>query len=314
MKDLSTHLLLLVVAAVWGSTWAVGRFLSYGLDEGNRASMEPATSAWLRYTFAVVAFVIWCWIYRNTNSRRILPRGKKAWKYTFWMATLGTMGYQLLFMNGMKWTAAGDASLIIPMNPVFTVLLAIPLLGQKLSLRMIYGLIVGLIGVATVVGWSPNTDIPFNHRLIGAVLIAFAALTWAATSNLTKMALLDGTIGNSFEIVVWYSIVGWLLLTPWMLVEVWNSGIPSPNITELVSVAYLGLISTVLTYAWFARGIDRIGATAASSYVFLVPVFGVLSGWLLLEESIGFSMLVGFCMIVVGVREVQRESDRLSAV
>ena len=77
MKDLSTHLLLLVVAAVWGSTWAVGRFLSYGLDEGNRASMEPATSAWLRYTFAVVAFVIWCWIYRNTNSRRILPQGKK---------------------------------------------------------------------------------------------------------------------------------------------------------------------------------------------------------------------------------------------
>ena len=220
------------------------------------------------------------------------------------MATLGTMGYQLLFMNGMKWTAAGDASLIIPMNPVFTVLLAIPLLGQKLSSRMVIGLILGLIGVATVVGWSPNTDIPFNHRLIGAVLIAFAALTWAATSNLTKMALLDGTIGNSFEIVVWYSIVGWLLLTPWMLVEVWNSGIPSPNITELVSVAYLGLISTVLTYAWFARGIDRIGATAASSYVFLVPVFGVLSGWLLLEESIGFSMLVGFCMIVVGVREV----------
>ena len=213
-------------------------------------------------------------------------------------------------MNGMKWTAAGDASLIIPMNPVFTVLLAIPLLGQKMSLRMGYGLILGLIGVATVVGWSPNTNIPFNHRLIGATLIA---LTWAATSNLTKMALLDGTIGTSFEIVVWYSIVGWVLLTPWMLVEVWNSGIPGPNTTELISVAYLGLISTVLTYAWFARGIDRIGATAASSYVFLVPVFGVLSGWLLLDESIGFSMLVGFCMIVVGVREVQRESDRLGA-
>ena len=74
-------------------------------------------------------------------------------------------------------------------------------------------------------------------------------------------------------------------------------------------MAYLGLISTVLTYAWFARGIDRIGATAASSYVLLVPVFGVISGWLLLDESIGLSMLVVFCMIVVGVREVQRESD-----
>ena len=229
------------------------------------------------------------------------------------MAILGTMGYQLLFMNGMKWTAAGDASLIIPVNPVFTVLLAVPMLGQRLSSRMALGLVVGLAGVVTVVGWSPNTDIPFEHRLIGDVMIGLAALTWAATSNLTKMALSEGTLGTSLEIVVWYSIVGWALLTPWMLFEVWSSGVPEPSAAEWVSVAYLGLISTVLTYAWFARGIDKIGATAAASYVFLVPVFGVLSGWLMLGESVGVSMLVGFCLIVIGVREVQRESERLSS-
>jgi len=312
-ENLSTHLLLLLVAAVWGSTWAIGRFLSYGLDEANRASMGPATSAWLRYVFAVLAFAAWCWIYRRRGGPRILPQGRKAWRYTFWMAILGTMGYQLLFMNGMKWTAAGDASLIIPVNPVFTVLLAVPMLGQRLSSRMVLGLVVGLAGVATVVGWSPNTDIPFEHRLIGDVMIGLAALTWAATSNLTKMALSEGTLGTSLEIVVWYSIVGWALLTPWMLFEVWSSGVPEPSAAEWVSVAYLGLISTVLTYAWFARGIDKIGATAAASYVFLVPVFGVLSGWLMLGESVGVSMLVGFCLIVIGVREVQRESERLSS-
>ena len=312
-ENLSTHLLLLLVAAVWGSTWAIGRFLSYGIDDANRASMGPATSAWLRYVFAVLAFAAWCWVYRKRGGPRILPQGRKAWRYTFWMAILGTMGYQLLFMNGMKWTAAGDASLIIPVNPVFTVLLAVPMLGQRLSSRMVLGLVVGLAGVATVVGWSPNTDIPFEHRLIGDVMIGLAALTWAATSNLTKMALSEGTLGTSLEIVVWYSIVGWALLTPWMLFEVWSSGVPEPSAAEWVSVAYLGLISTVLTYAWFARGIDKIGATAAASYVFLVPVFGVLSGWLMLGESVGVSMLVGFCLIVIGVREVQRESERLSS-
>tara|TARA_B100000579_G_scaffold432088_1_gene448305 strand:- start:710 stop:1537 length:828 start_codon:yes stop_codon:yes gene_type:complete len=275
--------------------------------------MGPATSAWLRYVFAVFAFAAWCWIYRNKGGPRILPRERKAWKYTFWMALLGTMGYQLLFMNGMKWTAAGDASLIIPVNPVFTVLLAVPMLGQRLSSRMVLGLFFGLAGVATVVGWSPNTDIPFEHRLIGDVMIALAALTWAATSNLTKMALSEGTVGTPLEIVVWYSIVGWALLTPWMLIEVWNTGVPEPSSAEWASVAYLGLVSTVLTYAWFARGIDRIGSTAAASYVFLVPVFGVLSGWLMLGESIGVSMLVGFCLIVFGVREVQRESEKLSS-
>ena len=312
MREVKTHLLLLLVAAVWGSTWAVGRFLSYGLDDA-RANMGPATSAWLRYVFAVAGFLAWCLIYKNMDGPRVLPKGQKAWKYTFWMALLGTMGYQLLFMNGMKWTAAGDASMIIPMNPVFTVLLAAPLLGQRLSPRMALGLLIGLIGVAIVIGWSPNTEIPFEHRLLGAIMIGLAALMWAATSNLTKMALLDGTIGTSLEIVIWYSIIGWVLLTPWMLFEIWQSGIPIPNATEWISVAYLGIISTVLTYAWFARGIDRIGATAASSYVFLVPVFGVLGGWLFLDENIGASMFAGFFLVILGVREVQKQSELITS-
>jgi drug/metabolite transporter (DMT)-like permease len=210
----------------------------------------------------------------------------------------------------MKWTAAGDASLIIPVNPVFTVLLAAPMLGQKVTRRMAFGLLLGIVGVSVVVGWSPNTDIPFEHRLLGDAMIVLAALAWATNSNLTKIALEEDGIGTTEELVIWYSIVGWIMLTPWMLAEIWSSGIPNPNTAEWGSIVYLGLFSTVLTYVWFARGIDRIGPTAAASYVFLVPIFGVLSGWALLDESIGASMLVGFVLIVMGVREVQRESER----
>ena len=310
--NLGTHLLLLLVAVIWGSTWAVGRFLSYGLDESTGANLGPATAAWLRYVVAVMAFVAWWWTYRNRGGPRLLPHDSRSWRYTIWLGLLGTMVYQLLFMHGMRWTAAGDGSLIIPINPVFTVLLAAPMLGQRLTGGMALGLVLGMLGVGTVVGWSPNTGIPFEHRLLGDAMIVLAALAWATNSNLTKMALREGGVGTTEELVIWYSIVGWVMLTPWMLAEVWASGIPSPSSAEWISVAYLGLFSTVLTYVWFARGIDRIGPTAAASYVFLVPVFGVLSGWVLLGESIGASMLVGFVLIVIGVRQVQRESERLA--
>ena len=309
--NLSTHLLLVLVAVIWGSTWAVGRFLSYGLDESTRANLGPATAAWLRYVVAVIAFVTWWWAFRNRGGPRLLPHDSQSWRYTIWLGLLGTMAYQLLFMHGVKWTAAGDASLIIPINPVFTVLLAAPMLGQKVTKRMAFGLILGIIGVSAVVGWSPNTDIPFEHRLLGDAMIVLAALAWATNSNLTKIALGKEGMGTTEELVIWYSIVGWAMLTPWMLAEIWASGIPNPNTTEWGSIVYLGLFSTVLTYVWFARGIDRIGPTAAASYVFLVPVFGVLSGWALLDEHIGASMLVGFVLIVMGVREVQRESEKV---
>jgi len=309
--NLGTHLLLLLVAVIWGTTWAVARFLSYGLDESTGANLGPATAAWLRYLVVVIAFVAWCWAYKNRNGPRMLPHDSRSWRYTVWLGLLGTMAYQLLFMHGMKWTAAGDASLIIPVNPVFTVLLAAPMLGQKVTKRMAFGLLLGIVGVSVVVGWSPNTDIPFEHRLLGDTMIVLAALAWATNSNLTKIALEEDGIGTTEELVIWYSIVGWIMLTPWMLAEIWGTGIPNPNTAEWGSIVYLGLFSTVLTYVWFARGIDRIGPTAAASYVFLVPIFGVLSGWALLDESIGASMLVGFVLIVMGVREVQRESERV---
>ncbi len=311
-KNIGTHMLLLVVAVIWGSTWAAGRFLSYGQEE-SPATLEPATAAWLRYVFAVLVFLLLAMANRKKPGFRFLPPDKDSWRFSVWLGLLGTMGYQLLFMNGMLWTAAGDASLIIPLNPVFTVLLAYPMLGQKVTKRMALGLLIGISGVVVVVGWSPNSQIPFEHRLIGDGMILLAALMWAATSNLTKMMMSWNKGYSALEIVIWYSFVGWLMLTPWMLFEIWGSPLPEPTNAEWATIAYLGILSTVLSYVWFARGIEIVGPTAASSYVFLVPVFGVLSGWSLLGEEVGGSMAIGFVLIVMGVREVQRESDRLAA-
>ena len=67
----------------------------------------------------------------------------------------------------------------------------------------------------------------------------------------------------------------------------------------------------MLAYYWFAIGIEKLGATAAASYIFLVPVFGVLGGVWMLDEKVGWTLLVGFVLIVMGVRVVQGESERL---
>ena len=310
-RDLGTHLLLLLAAIIWGSTWAAGRFLSYGTDGSNSATLEPATSAWLRYAFAVVVFFIWYLANRSRGGFRFVPPDGESWRLSIWLGIFGTMCYQLFFMHGMSWTAAGDASLIVSLNPVFTVLLAAPMLHQKITGRMSLGLLTGIAGVVVVIGWSPNSDIPFNHRLTGDLMILMAALSWATTTNLTKILLSRKSGVSPLEIVVWYSFIGWILLTPWMVLEIWSSGIPTPSSAEWVTIAYLGVISTVLAYVLFAKGIEVIGPTAASSYVFLVPVFGVIGGWALLGENIGASMIVGFILIVVGVREVQKQSERV---
>jgi len=306
-RQLDVHGLMLLVALIWGLSWAVGRILALGLP--------PLTGAWLRYVVTLLLFYAWFAV-RAARGKQVrwFPKDRQSWKTLTLIGLTGVFGYQIFFMHGMRLTAAGDASLIVTFNPIFTVLLAAPLLGQPISRKMFAGLACGFIGVAVVTGWSPNTDLPFNERILGDFLILLAALNWALTTNMTKR-MMERRKGeaeaSTLEIVVWYSLLGTLMLTPLAAWETWKYGLPQPTMTDWYAVLYLGALSTVLAYYWFARGIEKLGATAAASYVFLVPVFGVLGGVWLLDEKVGWTLIVGFILIVSGVRLVQRESERL---
>jgi len=306
-RQLDVHGLMLLVALIWGLSWAVGRILALGLP--------PLTGAWLRYVVTLLLFYAWFAV-RAARGKQVrwFPKDRQSWKTLTLIGLTGVFGYQIFFMHGMRLTAAGDASLIVTFNPIFTVLLAAPLLGQPISRKMFAGLACGFIGVAVVTGWSPNTDLPFNERILGDFLILLAALNWALTTNMTKR-MMERRKGeaeaSTLEIVVWYSLLGTLMLTPLAAWETWKYGLPQPTMTDWYAVLYLGALSTVIAYYWFARGIEKLGATAASSYVFLVPVFGVLGGVWLLDEKVGWTLIVGFILIVSGVRLVQRESERL---
>ena len=298
---------MVLVVFSWGMAWAVGRILALGLP--------PMTGAWLRYVLTMVLFYLW-FLGRALKGNEVnwLPTGRQTWRTLTLIAITGVLGYQLFFMNGMRFTAAGDASLIITFNPIFTVLLAAPMLGQQITRKMFVGLFCGFIGVAVVTGWSPNTDIPFEDRILGDFMILLASLNWAMTTNNTKR-MMEQRNGEqkatTLEIVVWYSLIGTFLLTPFAAWETWQHGIPEPTLTDWYAIIYLAAISTVLAYYWFAIGVEKLGATAASSYIFLMPVFGVLGGVILLNENIGWTLLLGFILIVIGVRVVQRESEAL---
>ena len=301
------HGLMILVVFSWGMAWAVGRILALGLP--------PMTGAWLRYVLTMVLFYLW-FLGRALKGNEVnwLPTGRQTWRTLTLIAITGVLGYQVFFMNGMRLTAAGDASLIITFNPIFTVLLAAPMLGQQISRKMFVGLFCGFIGVAVITGWSPNTDIPFEDRILGDLMILLASLNWAMTTNNTKR-MMEQRNGEqkatTLEIVVWYSLIGTVLLTPLAAWETWQHGIPEPTLTDWYAIIYLAAISTVLAYYWFAIGVEKLGATAASSYIFLMPVFGVLGGVILLDENIGWTLLLGFILIVIGVRVVQRESEAL---
>ena len=308
--DAPTHGLLVLVAAIWGLGWVAGRVVAL--------EIPPATAAWIRYAIAAACLLTYMF-YSTRNeigaafSTRMRMPERGDMRSLLVIAFFSTAMYQLFFMAGMSRTAAGDASLIITLNPVFTAILAIFILDRRMTGRLALGLAIGAAGVAVVTGWSPNVDIPAVTRITGDVLIMIAAASWATSTNLVKRLLetpreRDRAAPSPLSIIVWASFFGWLMLLPFVAVELWMTGWSTPSREAWFWMLFLAVFSTVLSYVWFAQGVDRIGPTASATYVFLVPVFGILSGWLLIDEKLGWSLLGGFVLILIGVRISQSES------
>ena len=106
---------------------------------------------------------------------------------------------------------------------------------------------------------------------------------------------------SPLHLTVWSSVAGLILLTPPAVIEAMSVGVPDSNAEGWVSLVFLAVFSTVISYVWFADGIRTIGAGKAALYVYLVPPFGIFSGWLLLDEKLGVPLLLSFVLIVGGV-------------
>ncbi len=297
MKHASTHAKLLAVAFIWGLGWVAGRVVAQ--------EIPPFTAGWVRYIIAVACF----FVFLKTTKRWIIP-SRDQWKIITAIGFLSTFLYQAFFMYGMKWTAAGDASLMITFNPVFTAILAVPFLGEKFDSRLASGLFFAVCGVVVIAWYSPNVDIPANERLLGDALIGLAALSWACTTILMKKAMSGENPLSPLHLTVWASAVGLLIQTPTVIWEYSQVGFPMDASNEAWGwLAFLAILSTVLSYVWFADGIRIIGAGRSAMYVYLVPIFGILSGWLILDEKLGFSLIASFVLIVGGVYLAQSKES-----
>ncbi len=301
-RDVLIHFRMFLVAVIWGAAWTSGRHVA--------TNIPPLTGATLRYAIAVPLFLlILAWRegpYLGGKQRFGLQLPERSQLGAIALVGLfSTLLYQILFMLGMRWTAAGDASLFITFNPLLTTLLAVFFLGQRFTLRTGVGLGLGLVGILIIALGSPNDTIPLRSRLLGDAMIFLGALAWAASTILMKQVMSPPGGQNAMTplaLTTWASVVGLLYLIPLSFIEILWVGLPKIEPLVWLNITNLAILSTVIAYVWFAEGVNRIGPDKAALYVYLVPPFGILSGWFFLNEELGIGLLFAFVFIVSGVR------------
>ena len=285
---------------IWGLAWPVGRALE-------QANLPPVSIAAIRY--AIVLPILFAILWLRENSFRI----DKSWIPTLViMGILNTTLYQIFFLYGVKYAAASDDSLVIGFGPVMIAIMASFVLKERLSWTKILGFASGLAGIVTISLFSPNTGPQFSNRLLGVTLVFGGATAYALYTIILRRFIAanhtesHGAQPSSLSILSWISLFGWFFFIPFSLLEApWNY---SWNAAAWAGIIYLAVLSTVIGYFLYIEGVSKIGASRSAIFGNLVPVFGVLTSYLLLGENLSTWTAVSFLLIFAGVVLVNRKS------
>jgi drug/metabolite transporter (DMT)-like permease len=286
-----THLGLVGMALLWGASWPAGRTLAL--------AMPPfAGSAW-RFTLAVALLLAWM-LWRDGGRWPQLTR--RQWFGLALAGTVGVAGYSVFFMLALARVEGARAAVVVTTNPVFTTLLAAWLFKETFNLRIALGLAFAVVGAATVLTHGAPWQVFTGAIGLGEWFLLGCIGTWVAYTLMARRLLagIDTLVATAMS-----ALIGTVML--WLAAVLAEGAAPSlASITSLsgpgwVSLVFLAVGATVLSYVWYFRGVAELGAGTAASYISLVPVFGVVSSAWLLGERIDASLAIGGALAIVGV-------------
>ncbi|OWY38107.1 EamA family transporter [Xenophilus sp. AP218F] len=270
---------LLALAAVWGGSFLFIRVAAPAFGPLPLVALRVGLAA-----CALLPLLLWrgqlaAW---RAHWRRIAVAGFFLMAFPFCLISWAQLSL-----------SAGMASILNATTPLMTALWAVPLAGEKLTRRRAAGLSLGLAGVLALLlgkgaGFSLQAGLP-----VLAMLLATASYGWAG--QMTRRWL--GGVPPLVCAAGGLATCGALMLP----LAVWQWPADMPGALPWGAVLALALLCTAAAYLAFYRLIERLGATRASSVTYLVPIFGVLWGCLLLGETLNAGMLLGGGLILAGV-------------
>lgn len=290
MNPLRIHLQLLGMAILWGASWPWGRVVAQAMPTFVASSM--------RFFIAIIPLVIW--LYAANRFRYAKKLRPNQWLGLFLTALLGVFGYSTFFIWGLKYVPAGQATVIVATNPVFTTIFAIWLFKEKWNKWVANGMVIAVAGSLLAMTKGEPTQMLTNFGF-GQLLLLGALVCWVAYTLLARKVLvgIDSLTATTIS-----SIFGFLLLFIGALIaESWQDWAIVFTLDQSTWFSLIGLAlgATVLAYAWYFDGVKYLGAGNAAAYIILVPILGILFSAIWLNEQVDSSLLIGGTLAVSGL-------------
>ncbi len=274
---------LLFLSAIWGASFIFYRIIAPVLGAVWTAETRVVLAGLALLLFAVL------------TKAKLEP---ERWR---WYGTIGVLNsgipFALIAFAQLKLTAS-MAAILNATTPMWSVLIGVFAFGGKFNQFKAIGLLLGVLGVAVLVGWSPLE--PSLQTTLSILAMLTATFCYGLSSNLANRFLrgappLGAAVGSQLG-----SSLALAFLLPFDLPRA------TPSLTVLVCILALALVCTAVAYILYFRLLLDVGAVQASTVTLIVPMFSMLWGTLFLGEQITWVKILACAMIIGGVRFINK--------
>lgn len=292
-RNTSSWLLLIMANALWAASYVAAKFALTDTSLIIMLALRMGISALVLLPFLIT-------MRKNLNlSRQLIPQ-------LLLLALIGFVLNKLLEYGGLALTTASDVALLITSESIFTAALSWLLLRERFKPLTGFALLLGFVGVYLIVERSLIPNIPAGGglmRILGDLLVILALLVEAYYTVRAKSMLVKH---SPFLITTASIVISMFFWTPVAAWEILTTGWHPIGLVAWLSIAWLAIMSTVVAYlAWF-KGLARIDGSAAASTLFIQPLLGTFLAIVILHDQLTPMTVVGGILIIVSVYLISR--------
>ena len=277
-------LVLAATLTLWSGNWIVARAVREDISPG------LATAGRL----VIVALLLAPFAWRGLAAK--LPAlSRSDWKVLWLLGFSGGGLHLALQWLGLHYTTATSATLYLSTAPIFILLLAAPLLGERIAARQWAGVAVSFTGVALIGMQGRLLQPSFN---LGDLCALASMAMWGSYTVFLRMRR------DALDIVEFLALVcllGLAFMAPWVIAELLLGATPQLTAAGAAAVLYSAIGSLLLAYAGWSYVVKRMGAARAGATMHLMPAIAVGLAALFLGEYPVWYHFAGVALILAGV-------------
>ena len=284
--NLTDYILLTILSLIWASAFFNIKIAT--------ESFGPITISLLRVFFGSIPVLLICFY-----KKIVIEAFSKDWHWFMLIGFINLVVPFFLISYGVKSVQSNLAAILMSTTPLSSTILGhYYTKNEKFNLKKTLGILIGFAGIIYL--FSDNILIDENN-FISALLILLGSTCYVVGGVLTLKISKKKNENVTGSILIWAIII----LIPLTLIfeKPWNI---TPSIESTISVIYLGIVPTGIAWLLRFRILKKNGLIFQSQVSYLIPIFGIMLGYIFLKELITHKVLISLLAVVVGIYFVRR--------